>query len=81
MLGGWGVWSQRAKHILKITAIQIAAQWTGDGGKIIEVSGEGQVLAEGQVSAEGQALTGGTLEARSLDSFVELQFRDGSQLT
>ncbi|MDG2223324.1 MAG: hypothetical protein P8L85_18220 [Rubripirellula sp.] len=75
MLGGWGVWSQRGKHILKITAIQIAAQWTGDGGKIIEVS------AEGRVSAEGQALTGGTLEARSLDSFVELQFRDGSQLT
>lgn len=68
LLGGWGIWSQRPEHILEITAIQGSVQWTGNGGKVIEVL------------ADGQALTGGTLETRSLDSYAELRFRDGSQL-
>ena len=68
LLGGWGIWSQRPEHILEITAIHGSVQWTGDGGKVIEVLTDGQVL------------TGGTLETRSLESYAELRFRDGSQL-
>ena len=69
LLGIWGVWNNRPKTILEITSIQGAVQWTGDGGKVIEEL------------AAGQVLTGGTIAARSIDSFAELRFRDGSLLS
>ena len=66
MLGSWSLWSGRAETIVKIRSIQGDVQWTGDGGNVIEEL------------ESGQALTGGTIETRSVNSAVELRFRDGS---
>ena len=69
MLDSWSLWSSRAERLLEITSIQGAVQWTGDGGNVIEEL------------EEGQALTGGTIETRSVNSVVELRFRDGSTVS
>jgi hypothetical protein len=69
MLGSWSLWSSQDETIVEITSIQGAVQWTGDGGNVIEEL------------KEGQALTGGTIETRSIDSVVELRFRDGSTVS
>ena len=52
--------------IVEITSIQGDVQWTGDGGNVLEKL------------EEGQALTGGTIETKSINSAVELRFRDGT---
>ena len=69
IVGSWCLWSSRAERIVEITSIQGAVQWTGDGGNVIEEL------------EEGQALTGGTIETRSVNSVVELRFRDGSTVS
>lgn len=66
LFGSWSLWIGRAETIVEITSIQGDVQWTGDGGNVIEEL------------EEGQALTGGTIETRSINSAVELCFRDGT---
>ena len=56
-------------EIVTITDFGGPMQWTGDGG---------QVTFDLEV---GQALCGGDLESLSADSWVELEFLDGSTLT
>jgi hypothetical protein len=60
------LWNSQAETIAEITSIHGVVQWTGDGGSVIEEL------------EERQALTGGTIETRSINSAVELRFRDGS---
>ncbi|KPL27397.1 MAG: hypothetical protein AMJ72_09090 [Acidithiobacillales bacterium SM1_46] len=55
--------------IVRITELNGAVQWTGDGG---------QVVPDLYV---GRALRGGTLESLSADSWADLKFRDGSTVT
>lgn len=62
-------WKSHISSIATITAIEGVVQWIGDGG---------QMANDLQM---GQSLTGGTIEARSVDSLVELRFRDGSILS
>ena len=54
--------------IVEITSLQGDVQWTGNDGQVIE-----------HLEA-GQALTGGTLETRSLESSAEFLFKDGSTI-
>ena len=56
-------------EIVRITELNGAVQWTGGGG---------QVVPDLDV---GSALRGGTLESLSADSWVDLNFRDGSTVT
>lgn len=69
ILGTWALWTGRTESIVEITSIQGDVQWTGDGGNVIEELKEGQVL------------TGGTIETRSINSAVELRFRDGTNVS
>jgi hypothetical protein len=69
MICAWTVWKISPSSIATIIAIEGVVQWIGDGG---------QVVKDLQV---GQSLTGGTIETHSVDSFVELRFRDGSVLS
>ena len=66
MLGSWSLWNSQSDTIAEIISMEGAVEWTGDGGNVIEKLEEGQLL------------TGGTLETRSVQSGVELRFRDGS---
>lgn len=66
IFGSWSLWIGRPETIVEIIYIQGDVQWTGDGGNVIEEL------------EEGQALTGGTIETRSINSAVELCFRDGT---
>lgn len=69
ILSSWLLWNSQPERIVEITSIQGAVQWTGDGGNVIEALEHGGLL------------TGGTIETRSVSSFVELRFRDGSTLS
>ena len=69
ILGSWLLWNSQPKRIVEITSIQGDVQWTGDGGNVIEALENGRLL------------TGGTIETRSVNSFVELRFRDNSTLS
>ncbi|MDG2013462.1 MAG: FecR family protein, partial [Pirellulaceae bacterium] len=69
MLGVGYLWIIQSDGIAKITSIQGAVRWTGDGGRVIETL------------ETGQDLTGGTIETRSVNSVVELRFRDGSTVS
>ena len=62
LLGSWSLWLGRAEMIVEITSIQGDIQWTGDGGNVMEKL------------EEGQALTGGTIETKSINSAIELRF-------
>ena len=56
-------------EILRITALNGSAQWTGDGGRV-------------KVDLDvGRSLGGGTLESLAADSWAVLEFRDGSKVT
>ena len=55
--------------IAKITGVSGALRWTGDGGQIQ------------RNLTVGMQLSGGTIEGMVLDSWFELQFRDGSTVT
>ncbi|MEK6237228.1 MAG: FecR family protein, partial [Planctomycetales bacterium] len=55
--------------IATIKGLHGALQWTGDGGQV-ELNLE-----------KGQPLRGGTLESLSTDSWIEIEFRDGSRVT
>lgn len=66
IFGSWSTWIGRAETIVVITSIEGDVQWTSDGGNVIEDL------------EEGQALTGGTIETRSINSAVELRFQDGT---
>lgn len=60
---------QAEKTIATITAVSGAAQWTGAGGQVdLDL-------------VVGQKLSGGTLESLATDSWVTLEFVDGSTLT
>jgi ferric-dicitrate binding protein FerR (iron transport regulator) len=69
MICAWTVWKTRPSSIATITAIEGVVEWIGDGG---------QVNKDLHV---GRSLTRGTIEASSVDSFLELRFRDGSVLS
>ncbi len=69
LLGSWSLWLGRAEMIVEITSIQGDIQWTGDGGNVMEKL------------EEGQALTGGTIETKSINSAIELRFRDGTTVS
>ncbi len=60
---------QEEPVIAKITRLEGAMQWTGDGGHV-------QLDLD-----EGQVIRGGTLESLAADSWVELEFLDGSVVT
>jgi len=69
VLGSWLAWNRQPERIVEITSIQGDVQWTGDGGNVIDALENGRLL------------TGGTIETRSVNSFVELRFRDSSTLS
>ena len=69
MLGLGLLWLSQSAGIAEITSVQGAVRWTGDGGNVIESLEKGQIL------------TGGTVETRSVNSVVELRFRDGSTVS
>ena len=65
------VWSLRPRsesEIVTIVGLNGAAKWTGDGGQVIH-----ELVAGGRLS-------GGTLELLSADSWVEMEFLDGSSM-
>ena len=57
------------REIAKITGLSGSHQWTGDGGRV-----------ERDLSI-GSQLSGGTVEGMAPDSWVELEFMDGSKVT
>jgi hypothetical protein len=59
----------RSPEVVTITGVNGSVQWTGNGGQI------------SQDLITGQGLTGGTIELLSTDTWVELEFRDGSAIT
>lgn len=67
---GFKVFSSSAvpKNIVHICNLNGMVKWTGNGGVI-----------EPHLKA-GRSLTGGTIEALSTDSWVELEFQDGSRV-
>ncbi|MDA7618463.1 FecR family protein [Verrucomicrobia bacterium] len=69
VIGVWTTWIFWPSSIVTITSIEGIVQWMGDGGKVIKDL------------KVGQSLTGGIIEARSRDSFLEFRFRDGSMLS
>lgn len=54
--------------VAQVVELGGSLRWTGDGGKVQENL------------AKGQSLSGGTLESLSADSWIEIAFRDGSQV-
>ncbi len=55
-------------HLAKVVEVGGSLRWTGDGGEVKEGL------------TEGEALSGGTLESLSADSWAEIAFLDGSQM-
>ncbi|MFK7736292.1 MAG: FecR domain-containing protein [Pirellulaceae bacterium] len=61
--------STSEKAIASITGLSGPIRWTGDGGRV------------SNVLTVGQALSGGTIDGLSPESWFELQFNDGSRIT
>lgn len=61
--------SSAERRIAKITGLSGSLQWTGDGGQVFH-----------NLSA-GKELPGGTIEGMVPDSWLELEFNDGSTVT
>jgi len=68
-LVGFLALSTRDPHVLRVTALDGTARWTGRGGEVRESI------------KPGIPLPGGLLEALSDDSTVTLAFRDGTTIT
>lgn len=64
------LWPQNdnSNHIATVVEVGGSLRWTGDGGEVRERL------------TEGEALSGGTLESLSADSWVEIVFQDGSKV-
>ena len=63
------LWSRGRTEVARVTGLYGSLRWIGDGGRV-----------ERDLKV-GAALGGGTLEAMSADSWVSLEFRDGSAVT
>ena len=64
-----GFFPSSPQNIARIHQLQGSVSWTGNGGRI-----------ERNLEA-GQLLTGGTLETLSAESWIEIEFLDGTRLT
>ena len=63
------LWPRGKLEVARVTGLNGSLQWIGDGGRMERDLKVGAVLG------------GGTLEAMSSDSWVSLEFRDGSVVT
>ncbi len=67
------------RNIARITGLNGALIWIGNGGQIVQGSGsEKQPTRWSNVLNEDAELPGGTIEGTALDSWFELEFHDGS---
>ena len=64
-----GFFPSSPQYIARIHQLQGSVSWTGNGGHI------------DRTLEAGQLLTGGTLEIFSTDSWIEIEFLDGSRIT
>ncbi|MEJ7638506.1 MAG: FecR family protein [Singulisphaera sp.] len=63
------LWPRGKAEVARVTGLNGSLRWIGDGGRV-----------ERDLKV-GAALGGGTVEAMSADSWVSLEFRDGSAVT
>lgn len=63
------LWPRAKPEVARVTGLNGSLRWIGDGGRL-----------ERSLKV-GTALGGGTLEALSADSWMSLEFRDGSAVT
>lgn len=63
------LWPRAKPEVARVTGLNGSLQWIGDGGRLERDLKVGTVLG------------GGTLEALSADSWMSLEFRDGSAVT
>ena len=67
------------RNIARITGLNGTLTWIGDGGQIVQGSDSPQMQTRwSNVLSEEAELPGGTIEGTALDSWFELEFRDGS---
>ena len=67
------------RNIARITGMNGALIWIGNGGQIVQGSGSRQQPTRwSNVLNEDAELPGGTIEGTALDSWFELEFLDGS---
>jgi len=69
LLTAAALWPRGKTEVARVTGLNGSLQWIGDGGRMERDLKVGTVLG------------GGTLEAMSADSWVSLEFRDGSVVT
>ena len=69
----------KGRNIARITGLNGALTWIGDGGELVQASGTSQVpTAWANVLGEDGELSGGTIEGTAADSWFELKFHDRS---
>ena len=67
------------RNIARITGLNGALTWIGNGGRIVQGSGSEQEPTRwSNVLSEDAELPGGTIEGTAPDSWFELEFDDGS---
>ena len=67
------------RGIARVNGLNGALVWIGDGGQIVQGSDSPQMQTRwSNVLSEEAELPGGTIEGTALDSWFELEFRDGS---
>ena len=67
------------RNIVRITGLNGALTWIGNGGRIVQGSGSEQEPTRwSNVLSEDAELPGGTIEGTAPDSWFELEFDDGS---
>ena len=67
------------RNIARITGLNGALTWIGNGGRIVQGSGlEQEPTSWSNVLSEEAELPGGTIEGTAPDSWFELEFDDGS---
>ena len=68
-VAAFALWPRGKAEVARVTGLNGSLRWIGDGGRV-----------ERDLKV-GAALGGGTVEAMSADSWVSLEFRDGSAVT